>query len=65
MKIGDINEVILRRRHDDDAARAKDGTRFLSEGDAQRREPDEVVAIGAAIQGAALGGEVEEVWLLE
>ena len=27
--------------------------------------PDEVVAIGAAIQGAALGGEVEEVLLLD
>lgn len=65
LKVGDVNEVIL----------VGGMTRMPSVQEAVRREfgkephkgvnPDEVVAIGAAIQAGVLGGEVKNILLLD
>jgi molecular chaperone DnaK len=65
MKPGDIDEVILvggMTRMPLVQKRVQD---FFGKAPHKGVNPDEVVAIGAAIQGAALGGEVEEVLLLD
>jgi molecular chaperone DnaK len=65
LKIADIDEVILvggMTRMPLVQKRVQD---FFHKTPHKGVNPDEVVAIGAAIQGAALGGEVEEVLLLD
>jgi molecular chaperone DnaK len=65
LKVGDIDEVILvggMTRMPLVQKRVQD---FFKKAPHKGVNPDEVVAIGAAIQGAALGGEVEEVLLLD
>ncbi|HKP56969.1 MAG TPA: molecular chaperone DnaK [Polyangiales bacterium] len=65
LKIGDIHEVILvggMTRMPLVQKRVQD---FFKKAPHKGVNPDEVVAIGAAIQGAALDGEVEEVLLLD
>jgi molecular chaperone DnaK len=65
LKVGDIDEVILvggMTRMPLVQKRVQD---FFRKVPHKGVNPDEVVAIGAAIQGAALGGEVEEVLLLD
>jgi molecular chaperone DnaK len=65
MKVGDIDEVILvggMTRMPLVQKRVQD---FFKKAPHKGVNPDEVVAIGAAIQGAALDGEVEEVLLLD
>jgi molecular chaperone DnaK len=65
MKVTDIHEVILvggMTRMPLVQKRVQD---FFRKQPHKGVNPDEVVAIGAAIQGAALGGEVEEVLLLD
>jgi molecular chaperone DnaK len=65
LKTGDIDEVILvggMTRMPLVQKRVQD---FFQKAPHKGVNPDEVVAIGAAIQGAALGGEVEEVLLLD
>jgi molecular chaperone DnaK len=65
LKVGDIHEVILvggMTRMPLVQKRVQD---FFRKAPHKGVNPDEVVAIGAAIQGAALDGEVEEVLLLD
>jgi molecular chaperone DnaK len=65
LKVGDIDEVILvggMTRMPLVQKRVQD---FFRKAPHKGVNPDEVVAIGAALQGAALGGEVEEVLLLD
>jgi molecular chaperone DnaK len=65
LKVTDIDEVILvggMTRMPLVQKRVQD---FFKKSPHKGVNPDEVVAIGAAIQGAALGGEVEEVLLLD
>ena len=65
LKVEDIDEVILvggMTRMPLVQKRVED---FFRKAPHKGVNPDEVVAIGAAIQGAALGGEVEEVLLLD
>jgi molecular chaperone DnaK len=65
LKVGDVDEVILvggMTRMPLVQKRVQD---FFERTPHKGVNPDEVVAIGAAIQGAALGGEVEEVLLLD
>ncbi|HET8938132.1 MAG TPA: molecular chaperone DnaK [Polyangiales bacterium] len=65
LKVGDVDEVILvggMTRMPMVQKRVQD---FFERAPHKGVNPDEVVAIGAAIQGAALGGEVEEVLLLD
>jgi molecular chaperone DnaK len=65
LKASDIDEVILvggMTRMPLVQKRVQD---FFRKAPHKGVNPDEVVAIGAAIQGAALGGEVEEVLLLD
>ena len=65
LKIADVNDVILvggqtRMPKVQDAVKE-----FLRQGAAQGRQPDEAVAVGAAIQGGVLGGTVKDVLLLD
>jgi molecular chaperone DnaK len=65
LKVSDIDEVVLvggMTRMPLVQKRVQD---FFNKAPHKGVNPDEVVAIGAAIQGAALGGEVEEVLLLD
>ncbi|HKU44072.1 MAG TPA: molecular chaperone DnaK [Polyangiales bacterium] len=65
LKVADIDEVILvggMTRMPLVQKRVQD---FFKKSPHKGVNPDEVVAIGAAIQGAALDGEVEEVLLLD
>ncbi len=62
---GDVAEVILVGWPDAHAAGAEIRQGFLRQGAAQGREPDEAVAVGAAIQGGVLSGEVKDVLLLD
>jgi molecular chaperone DnaK len=52
-----IDEVVLVGGSTRMPEGAADGPRVLRQGAAQRRQPDEVVAIGAAVQGGVLSGE--------
>jgi len=65
VKVGDINEVILvggMTRMPAVVAAVKE---FFGKEPLKGVNPDEVVAVGAAIQGGVLGGEVKDVLLLD
>jgi len=65
LKAGDINEVILVGGSTRIPLVQKTVTDFFGKESNQGINPDEVVAMGAAIQGAVLGGEVRDVLLLD
>lgn len=64
-KIGDINEVILVGGQTRMPALQQAVEKFFNKKPNMSVNPDEVVAIGAAIQGGILGGEVRDVLLLD
>jgi molecular chaperone DnaK len=64
-KIGDINEVILVGGQTRMPALQGAVEKFFNKKPNMSVNPDEVVAIGAAIQGGILGGEVRDVLLLD
>jgi molecular chaperone DnaK len=53
------------RRHDPHAEGASSGERVLRQGAHKGVNPDEVVAVGAAVQAGVLKGEVKDVLLLD
>ncbi|MGB2692766.1 MAG: molecular chaperone DnaK, partial [Thermodesulfobacteriota bacterium] len=65
LKAGDINEVILVGGSSRIPMVQKVVTDFFGREPHKGINPDEVVAMGAAIQGAVLGGEVRDVLLLD
>lgn len=65
LKAGDINEVILVGGSTRIPMVQKAVTDFFGKEPHKGINPDEVVAMGAAIQGAVLGGEVRDVLLLD
>lgn len=64
-KIGDINEVILVGGQTRMPAMQAAVEKFFNKKANLSVNPDEVVAIGAAIQGGILGGEVKDILLLD
>lgn len=64
-KVGDINEVILVGGQTRMPAMQAAVEKFFGKKPNMSVNPDEVVAIGAAIQGGILGGEVKDVLLLD
>jgi molecular chaperone DnaK len=64
-KIADINEVILVGGQTRMPALQSAVEKFFAKKANMSVNPDEVVAIGAAIQGGILGGEVKDVLLLD
>jgi molecular chaperone DnaK len=64
-KVGDINEVILVGGQTRMPALQTAVEKFFGRKANMSVNPDEVVAIGAAIQGGILGGEVKDVLLLD
>ena len=56
----DIDEVVLRRRHDAHAGCCEKAKELLRQGSHQGVNPDEVVAVGAAIQAGVLGGDIDK-----
>ncbi len=64
-KVGDINEVILVGGQTRMPALQAAVEKFFERKANMSVNPDEVVAIGAAIQGGILGGEVKDVLLLD
>jgi molecular chaperone DnaK len=64
-KIGDINEVILVGGQTRMPAMQAAVKQFFNKEPHMGVNPDEVVAVGAAIQGGILGGEVKDVLLLD
>jgi molecular chaperone DnaK len=64
-KIGDINEVILVGGQTRMPAMQAAVEKYFAKKPNMSVNPDEVVAIGAAIQGGILGGEVRDVLLLD
>jgi len=64
-KIGDINEVILVGGQTRMPALQSAVEKYFNKKPNMSVNPDEVVAIGAAIQGGILGGEVRDVLLLD
>ena len=64
-KVGDINEVILVGGQTRMPALQQAVEKFFNKKANLSVNPDEVVAIGAAIQGGILGGEVRDVLLLD
>jgi molecular chaperone DnaK len=64
-KVGDINEVILVGGQTRMPALQSAVEAFFGRKPNMSVNPDEVVAIGAAIQGGILGGEVKDVLLLD
>ncbi|HVV15470.1 MAG TPA: molecular chaperone DnaK [Candidatus Paceibacterota bacterium] len=64
-KVGDINEVILVGGQTRMPALQAAVEKFFGRKANMSVNPDEVVAIGAAIQGGILGGEVKDVLLLD
>ena len=64
-KIGDINEVILVGGQTRMPALQTAVEKYFAKKPNMSVNPDEVVAIGAAIQGGILGGEVRDVLLLD
>ncbi len=65
MKTGDIQEVLLVGGMTRMPAIQEAVKKFFNKEPNKTVNPDEVVAIGAAIQGGVLGGEVKEVLLLD
>jgi molecular chaperone DnaK len=65
LAVGDIDEVILVGGMTRMPLVQKKVEEFFGRKPHKGVNPDEVVAVGAAIQGAALSGEVEEVLLLD
>ncbi len=65
LKVGDINEVILVGGMTRMPIVQKTVKEFFGKEPLKGVNPDEVVAIGAAIQGGVLGGEVKDVLLLD
>jgi molecular chaperone DnaK len=64
-KVGDINEVILVGGQTRMPAMQAAVEKFFNKKANLSVNPDEVVAIGAAIQGGILGGEVKDILLLD
>ena len=64
-KVGDINEVVLVGGQTRMPALQAAVEKFFGKKPNMSVNPDEVVAIGAAIQGGILGGEVKDVLLLD
>ncbi len=64
-KIGDINEVVLVGGQTRMPAMQAAVEKFFGKKPHMGVNPDEVVAIGAAIQGGILGGEVKDILLLD
>src|SRR3990167_2158538 len=64
-KIGDVNEVILVGGQTRMPALQTAVEKYFAKKPNMSVNPDEVVAIGAAIQGGILGGEVRDVLLLD
>ncbi len=64
-KVGDINEVILVGGQTRMPAIQNAVKQFFGKDPHMGVNPDEVVAVGAAIQGGILGGEVKDVLLLD
>ncbi|HEY5383006.1 MAG TPA: molecular chaperone DnaK [Candidatus Paceibacterota bacterium] len=64
-KVGEINEVILVGGQTRMPALQAAVEKFFSKKANLSVNPDEVVAIGAAIQGGILGGEIKDVLLLD
>jgi molecular chaperone DnaK len=64
-KVGDINEVILVGGQTRMPALQNAVKQFFQKDPHMGVNPDEVVAVGAAIQGGILGGEVKDVLLLD
>jgi molecular chaperone DnaK len=64
-KVGDLNEVILVGGQTRMPAMQKTVKEFFGKEPHLGVNPDEVVAVGAAIQGGILGGDVKDVLLLD
>ncbi|OHA17645.1 MAG: molecular chaperone DnaK [Candidatus Taylorbacteria bacterium RIFCSPHIGHO2_01_FULL_46_22b] len=64
-KVGEINEVILVGGQTRMPALQKAAKEFFGKEPHMGVNPDEVVAIGAAIQGGILGGDVKDILLLD
>ncbi len=65
LKVSDINEVILVGGSTRIPAIQSSVEKFFGKTPSKGVNPDEVVAVGAAIQGAVLTGEVKDVLLLD
>ncbi|MDD5693431.1 MAG: molecular chaperone DnaK [Patescibacteria group bacterium] len=65
LKVGDVNEVILVGGMTRMPIVQKTVKEFFGKDPLKGVNPDEVVAVGAAIQGGVLGGEVKDVLLLD
>ncbi len=64
-KVGDINEVILVGGQTRMPAISEAAKKFFGKEPNKSINPDEVVALGAAIQGGILAGDVKDVLLLD
>lgn len=64
-KVGEINEVVLVGGQTRMPAMQNAVKKFFGKDPHMGVNPDEVVAVGAAIQGGILGGEVKDVLLLD
>ncbi len=65
VKVGDIDEVVLVGGMTRMPKVIETVTKFFGKEANKSVNPDEVVAVGAAIQGGVLGGEVKDVLLLD
>jgi len=65
LKVGDINEVIMVGGMTRMPKIIETVTQFFGKDAHRGVNPDEVVAVGAAVQGGVLGGEVKDVLLLD
>ena len=64
-KIGDIDEIVLVGGMTRMPKVVETVTKFFGKEPNKSVNPDEVVAVGAAVQGGVLGGEVKDVLLLD
>ncbi|MBM3188107.1 MAG: molecular chaperone DnaK [Chloroflexi bacterium] len=65
LKVSDINEVILVGGQTRTPMVQREVERFFGKTPHKGINPDEVVAVGAAIQAGVLGGEVDDILLLD